>query len=62
MAPSPTKKWITNIAQETLFSIMKQLKWEKNFEKRTDTCVCITETLGCTLETKTTLLINHIPI
>ena len=35
---------------------------EKEFvKKKKDTCTCITESLCCTPETKTTLLINYTP-
>ena len=30
--------------------------------KRIDTCICITESFCCTLETNTTMLINYAPI
>ena len=32
----------------------------KELEKRTDICICITESLCCTPETNTTLLINYV--
>ena len=35
---------------------------EKRIWKRIDTCTCITESLCCTPETNTTLLINITPI
>ena len=34
---------------------------EKEFEKKIDTCICITESLCCRPETNTTLLINYAP-
>ena len=34
----------------------------KEFEKRRDTCICVTKSLCCTPETNTTLLINYAPI
>ena len=47
-------------AQET-FGHQKFLNREKNF-KRVSTCIYVTESLCCTLETNTTLYINCIPI
>ena len=35
---------------------------EKIIQKRVDTCICITESLWCTTETNTELLINYAPI
>ena len=34
----------------------------KRIGERIDTCICITESLCCTPETNTTLLINYTPI
>ena len=34
----------------------------KEFEKKVGTCICITESLCCTLETNTTLFINFTPV
>ena len=34
----------------------------KRIQKRTDTCIRITESLCCTPETNTTVLINYVPI
>ena len=34
----------------------------KEFEKRTDTCICITESLCSTPKTSTALLINYTSI
>ena len=33
----------------------------KEFEKKIDTCICLTESLCCILETNTTLLIDCTP-
>ena len=51
------------MAQGILLNIMQQPKWEKNL-KRIDTCICITESLCCTLETNTILLylINYMKV
>ena len=39
----------------------RQPGWEKGFEGRMDTCICMAESLPCSLETKTTLLISYNP-
>ena len=40
----------------------KKTDMGKEFEKRLDICICITESLCCIPEANTTLLINYIPI
>ena len=59
LSDQPTRTYC--IAQGTLLNIVQQPKWEKIW-KRIDTCVCVTESLCCTPETNTTLLINYTPI
>ena len=59
-------KWITNkdllIAHGSLLNVMcRQPGWEKGFWGRMDTCICMAESLPCSLETKTTLLISYNP-
>ena len=54
-------KQITNkncIAQGTLLSVMWQPGWERVWG-RTDTCICNAESLCCSPETVTTLLISY---
>ena len=59
-------KWITNkdllIAHGSLLNVMcRQPGWEKGFWGRMDTYICMAESLPCSLETKTTLLISYNP-
>ena len=55
----PTRTYC--IAQGTLPNIRNDLNG-KRIWKRIDTCICITESLCCTPEANTTLLINDTPM
>ena len=58
-------KWITTgtccIARGTLLSVMWQFEWEGVWG-RMDTCICMAESLHCSPETITVLLITYTPI
>ena len=58
-------KWITNKdlcrAHGTLLNVMWQPGWE-GLWGRTDTCICMAESLHCSPETITTLFISYKPI
>ena len=49
------------MAQGTLLNVLWQPGWE-GIWRRMDTCMCMTESLGCLPETITTLLIGYTPI
>ena len=51
------------IAHETLLGVMCQPGWEGDFgENGQDTCIYMAESLHCSPETITTLLIDYTPI
>ena len=49
------------IAHGTLLSVMCHPGWEGSWG-RMDTCICMAESLHCSRETITTLLIDYTPI
>ena len=59
------------VQHRKLFSVMWQPEWDwvllglgqgLDFEGRMDTCTCMAESLRCSPETTTTLLIDYTPI
>ena len=54
------KDQLYSTGNSTQYSVMAYMG--KESKKRVDGCICITESLCCTPETNTTLLINYAPI
>ena len=50
------------IAHGTLLNVICQPGWERSLGGRIDTCVCMAESLCCSPEIITTLLIGYTPI
>ena len=55
------KNLLYSTGNSTQYSVMAYMGKESK-KKRMDVCICITDSLCCTPETKTTLLIEYTPI
>ena len=53
-------KWVKGLWQPVAFKLFFEFALQQ--EMQIDTCIRITESLFCTPETNTTLLINYTPI
>ena len=60
MYTQPYSKWIIN--KDLLYGSLLNVLWQPGWEGRIDTCICMAESLCCSPDTTTTLLIGYTPI